>query len=1084
MIEQLNSLAQIWWNWMWPMFWQVGALVAFVSSIDLLLRRYIWPQIRYALWLLILVKLMIPPTFSLSTSIVSRVRMPVNQATAEPSAADLPANYSSPESGLNAAGIEMAPSAALEHKPAYETGRPPEEVLSGHPRGATLGWKAYLMTVWLTGVGALGWWVAVRLRRLRRLYGGRTDQADLPGWFEPLLAETADKLRLRRLPEIALSVDIASPAVFGTLGPVLVLPEATVSDLSHKRAEHILLHELAHIKRGDLIVNTIYTLLQIVYWFNPLLWLCRRQLQHLRELCCDATVARILRERTPEYRETILETARRLLVKPVEPGIGLLGLFENSSRLRIRLHWLEKKTWKHRRLRIATIIVVVTVVSVCVLPMAGANKDDGTSASQAGQAMDAETENTYDKPSDTGDVRGSAAGQNPDDFLRFLEARDESISNYEIKLRQGNFEIGLDEYGAFKKSVEQLAQRRSTEVSPSQQAEQFVQKWADKVSWHERHVLQRGERFKESHAFTNGLPQIRSYDGRLHYRYSLANRQLDIHTRRPNVTRVTLRELGLTARGTSKSAELASFEQYQEGVRCVFSLSGDPHTMTREYDRNLSLGHSQLKFSDTGQMDDYYIFHENIDGYRVPRIKVNLDYYERHDKCSIRVYVIEDVKLNCELTDEDLSLGDLPDETLVMDYRFEPSEQWHYGEYRLAADNPEVVHTGRCKPEEMIEYLKKTSSGREALSTRDSRIGRKAPPLQTSEWLLNPPAADKWPPAQFTVLGFCSVGCGFCIREIPENNELAEWVKSRGGRYLSIHSATAEPSKVKDSFGSRGVRYAVALDKPDNKAAYWGSATFAAYGVNSIPKYVTISRDGRVLSYDRSLTKQKLQTLMTSDPNDIVARAKPKDIHRLAAIPTGWLAADLEPNSQVQGRFFVFRSETPDLRLRESEATNSEVEFKGIRHTAKGQTVYEVLLTAKTPNWGQTLKGQVSLVAEYGEAEELLTIPYELTSRSLVECVSPSVFFGSIEKGKPVARRMALRKTDPQGKVTITAVSPPSNFQLRIDGLGRRPGEILGECSFRSDEPGLQKGTAKFLARDREGNEQPLTIDYCAFVLP
>jgi hypothetical protein len=238
-----------------------------------------------------------------------------------------------------------------------------------------------------------------------------------------------------------------------------------------------------------------------------------------------------------------------------------------------------------------------------------------------------------------------------------------------------------------------------------------------------------------------------------------------------------------------------------------------------------------------------------------------------------------------------------------------------------------------------------------------------------------------------------------------------------------------------------------------------------------------------VLSYDRSLTTQKLQTLMTSDPNDIVARVKPKDIHRLAAIPNGWLAANLEPDSQVQGRFFVFRSETPGLRLRESEATSSEVEFKGIRHTAEGQTVYEVLLTAKVPNWGQTLKGQVSLVAEHGETEELLTIPYELTSRSLAECVSASIYFGSVEKGRTVIRRIPLQ-TDPQRKVTVDAVSAPSGLCLQILSRGQQSGEVLVECAFRSDEPGLQKGTVKLLARDSEGNEQPLALDYCAFVLP
>ncbi|MFH1616211.1 MAG: Clp protease N-terminal domain-containing protein [Planctomycetota bacterium] len=109
--------------------------------------------------------------------------------------------------------------------------------------------------------------------------------------------------------------------------------------------------------------------LQIAYWFNPLLWLIRKQLQNLRELCCDATVAKILREKTPQYRETLLETARQLLAEPVDPGLGLLGLFENSNWLLHRLHWLEKKTWKHQPLRVAAVFTLVCLMAACVMPM-------------------------------------------------------------------------------------------------------------------------------------------------------------------------------------------------------------------------------------------------------------------------------------------------------------------------------------------------------------------------------------------------------------------------------------------------------------------------------------------------------------------------------------------------------------------------------------------------------------------------------------------------------------------------------------------------------------------------------------------
>ena len=156
------------------------------------------------------------------------------------------------------------------------------------------------------------------------------------------------------------------------------MPAKKFKTMTRQDTEHILLHELAHIKRGDLLVHAVYMIVQIAYWFNPLLWIIRRTLQNLRELCCDATVAKLLREDTVHYRQTLLETARQLLAEPVDPGLGLLGLFENNNWLVTRLRWLEKNTWKNRPLRIATIILLVAVMTACVLPMAQAKSGGKT----------------------------------------------------------------------------------------------------------------------------------------------------------------------------------------------------------------------------------------------------------------------------------------------------------------------------------------------------------------------------------------------------------------------------------------------------------------------------------------------------------------------------------------------------------------------------------------------------------------------------------------------------------------------------------------------------------------------------------
>ena len=64
-----------------------------------------------------------------------------------------------------------------------------------------------------------------------------------------------------------------SPAVCGLWKPTILLPRALLDKLTPLQTQAVLLHELGHVKRGDLWANHLQTALQILYWYNPFLWL-------------------------------------------------------------------------------------------------------------------------------------------------------------------------------------------------------------------------------------------------------------------------------------------------------------------------------------------------------------------------------------------------------------------------------------------------------------------------------------------------------------------------------------------------------------------------------------------------------------------------------------------------------------------------------------------------------------------------------------------------------------------------------------------------------------------------------------------
>lgn len=430
MVEQINHVAQWWWDWSLAMFWQVGLLIALIALADRLIRRWAWPQLRYALWSLVLVKLILSPGLTLPSALVPKLRPVLTQVLAqagsEPEVAVAPPSMGpflddsftqfTAQSGTHLMlAAEATPAASDfvdDQKPVQAT-------------GVRLAWQSYIMALWLLGMLTLASWLSVKLRRLSRAYPDNSGRAVLPQSFYEQLDQCAERLGLRCRPVPVVTNRLQTPAVFGVFRPVLLMPVGCLRKLSRRDTEHLLLHELAHIKRGDLLVHSLYILLQVVYWYNPLLWLVRRRLRHLRELCCDATVAGLLRNRTVEYRRTLLEAARQFLVTPVEYGLGLVGLFEDSNCLISRINCLEKPIWRYQKMKQIVAITLALILLACVLPMAEAQPEAVPESSNAGSVL---SETNPAKGSDTARIERAQAQK--------LEQLAESMQALQVQLQQ------------------------------------------------------------------------------------------------------------------------------------------------------------------------------------------------------------------------------------------------------------------------------------------------------------------------------------------------------------------------------------------------------------------------------------------------------------------------------------------------------------------------------------------------------------------------------------------------------------------------------------------------------------------------
>ncbi|MDB5014462.1 MAG: hypothetical protein JWQ25_2664 [Daejeonella sp.] len=112
-----------------------------------------------------------------------------------------------------------------------------------------------------------------------------------------ILPEWQDKVKFLSgkfslLAEVRLffSEKLIVPFTVGFLKPIIFFPIGMLNQLSIEQVEAILLHELAHIKRNDYLINIIQRLIETVLFFNPVVWLFARDLKNEREYCCDDLV--------------------------------------------------------------------------------------------------------------------------------------------------------------------------------------------------------------------------------------------------------------------------------------------------------------------------------------------------------------------------------------------------------------------------------------------------------------------------------------------------------------------------------------------------------------------------------------------------------------------------------------------------------------------------------------------------------------------------------------------------------------------------------------------------------------------------
>lgn len=159
---------------------------------------------------------------------------------------------------------------------------------------------------------------------------------------------------LKRKVEIYINNNLKTPLTFGILRPKIILQDHILAD--EKLLDHVLIHELMHIKKFHILLNHLINIVACLYWFNPLLWLSLKYLDQDIEINCDKLVVENLVD-TRKNRKAYCSSMLKLVEREFYENNLYLKLNPNIERMEIIKIW--KKT-------LAGLIVFMFAFTFCL----------------------------------------------------------------------------------------------------------------------------------------------------------------------------------------------------------------------------------------------------------------------------------------------------------------------------------------------------------------------------------------------------------------------------------------------------------------------------------------------------------------------------------------------------------------------------------------------------------------------------------------------------------------------------------------------------------------------------------------------
>jgi beta-lactamase regulating signal transducer with metallopeptidase domain len=361
----------------------IAAMLAILAAIV----TRIWknPHVSYALWLIVLVRLVSPPLLQIpfhgldwlaprsAPQVLSDDAASMIAAEESP----LPPTHLPQVNPADASGHKVARPGQVSHL------RPGPFIGSGPSATARVRLMDVLGGLWIAGTML---YLAVAVLRVGRFaLAVRRSQTAAPRWLEDEVLDIVRLHGLRRSPRLAVVEGALPPMVWSTgWRPTLLVPESILTGMEPSGRRLLLLHELLHLRHHDHLVRWFAVVVLALYWWNPFAWWAVRRLHATEEECCDAGVLDFHPHEFESYGKALLGVSEFVSCGSL-PATALSIGVERKSNLKRRLTMILSGTrWpKLSKAHLLAVIACGVVVVGISLTTSAAQVGSGTDASAA-----------------------------------------------------------------------------------------------------------------------------------------------------------------------------------------------------------------------------------------------------------------------------------------------------------------------------------------------------------------------------------------------------------------------------------------------------------------------------------------------------------------------------------------------------------------------------------------------------------------------------------------------------------------------------------------------------------------------------